>query len=118
MPWSLGGVFLSPDDEEYEFEITAQYAVQTVIGAQSSDVQWYGTPSERRRLDGILFENSNSNVGLSSLDNYATSGSTVPLITDQGADGSYKIASLRARRKQALNYTQPVWRVSLELIQV
>ena len=116
MVWSLGGVLVHPEDEEWEVEISALYAVQTPINAQSSNIQWYGTPSERGSLNGILFENSNSNVGKSSLRMYATSGSTVPLITDQGAEGSYRIQSIRFRRKQALNFTQPVWRFSAELI--
>ncbi len=41
---------------------------------------------------------------------------TVPLISDQGAEGNVEIKSISADRIQALNYAGPVSRITVELV--
>jgi len=118
MPWTLSTKTIHPDSEQYTHMVESYYAVQEVLDATENTISFYGASSDRRMLSFILDENENSNTGLSGLKTAVRTDANVALVSDQGAEGNYRILSLRASRVQALNKVSPVYTVECELIKV
>ncbi len=118
MAWSLGSVTIHPAGEQDRHQIEAYYAIENILDATTNYIAYFGAGSERKSLEFILDEDVNSNSGLTNLKNSATSGSSMPLSGDTGSMGNWKIISLEAVRKQALNHTYPVYSCSVSLIKV
>lgn len=116
MAWSLSGVTISPQDNGDKRQYGALYALQNVLDATTTTKSFYGAESEKRTLDFILFENSNGGTGLSTLATARATDANVALVSDQGAEGNYRILSLTASRKKDTANTLPVWMCSVELI--
>ena len=116
MAWTLHAITLRVDTDAMEGE--AFIAVQEVLDATSETTDWYGAGSQRRTLGGILDENENSNTGRSTLETDRATDANLALVSDQGAEGNYRIERARYQRVQALNKTNPVWRFELNLIKV
>lgn len=118
MAWTFGGVTIHVDDKGHRRSKTPLYAIQHVLDATSDDVSYYGSTSRRVTLDFALFEIDNGNTGYTTLDAAADANADVVLVSDQGAEGNYRILSLSGVRRQALNHANPVWDCVAELIKV
>jgi|SRR3990167_1810721 len=117
MAWSLSGVTISPGDGEDILIYEANYAIQEVLDAVANTITFYGANSERRTLDFILDETVAAG-GLNTLKTSVQTDANVNLTSDQGSQGNYRILSLRAVRRQALNKSSPVYKCSAELVKV
>ncbi len=116
MPWTLGGKTISPDSRQDSRIYESYYAIQEILDATVNTLSFYGASSERRSLQFILDEDVNSNTGLSGLRTAIRTDADVALVSDKGAEGNYRILSLRFTRLQALNHTNPVYECAAELI--
>lgn len=116
MTISLAGVAISVDDGGFNLVGEANYSLQEVLDAVTETINFYGAKSERVQLEFLLDEDRNSNTGLSTLRTARTTDANVNLTMDTGSWGNFRILSLNARRVQALNHTNTVWRCSAELI--
>lgn len=118
MAWSLDGITIHVDDEGDEGSIATLWAIQQVLDATEENISYYGAQSPRRNLAFILDENVNSNTGLDTLKATTSAGDDAALVTDHGADGTYKIMDFTWVRRQALNKTNPVYFCRATLIEV
>ena len=116
MAWTLGGVQISPQDNGDKRVYGSLYALQNVLDATVTTKSFYGAESEKRSLDFVLFENSNGGTGLSTLATARATDANVALVSDQGAEGNYRILTLSAARKKDTANTNPVYMCSAELI--
>ncbi len=115
MAWSLGGVTISVDSDEMNYE--ANYAIQEVLDATTNTVSFFGANSERRTL-GFILDETVSAGGKASLATARATDANVNLTSDQGSQGNYRIMTFRPVRVQALNKASPVYRCTAELIKV
>ena len=118
MAWTLSGVTISPGDQGDQITLTSNYSIQKILDATSEYISHFGANSERRRLNFAMFENLNGGTGLDTLKTATTSDSDVALVSDQGAQGNYRILSLSASRRQDHANTLPVYSCVAELIKV
>lgn len=118
MSWTLHGLTIHPENEEFGETWEANYSIQDVLDATVSTVSYYGAKSAVVQIAFSLFENENSNTGLSTLRTDWQTGATISLVGDIGTLGNVNILSMSVRRRQALNYSQPVYKISAELIYV
>ena|SRR5258708_31048558 len=118
MSWTLGSVVITPGDKGDTFSKDSFYAVQNPVGAVVATISYYGADSERRTLHFVLFENFNGGTGISTLKTLVDTDADVALVSDQGAQGNYRIMKLSGSRIQDLTNTSPVWDCQAELIKV
>jgi len=116
MSWSLGSIIIHPDSGEDVESYESYYAIQEVLDNTVDTISFYGASSQRRSLQFILDEDENSNTGKSTLKTAIRADSSCNLTSDQGSQGNYRILSMKFTRIQALNHTNPVYKVSAELI--
>ena len=118
MAWTLGGVTIHVDDQGDRESVASLYALQQVLDATEETISYYGAQSDRRELDFVLDENLNANTGKSTLKTAARANSNCALVSDQGAEGNYRILEIDFVRLQALNKTNPVYRCTASLVKV
>lgn len=116
--WRVGDVIVHPSSGGDIIRREAFYAVQQAIGSTESFVRWYGSATRRRTLNFVMFERENGDAGRATLEDYLANGTAVELIAASVSQGDYRIMSLSLERLQALNESSPVYRGSLEMIQV
>jgi len=116
MAWTLGGVTIHPPDGGFEDDIEGLYARQHVLDATSDTVSFYGGGNAMNPMTFALDEDANGGTGLSTLKTATINGTSVALVSDQGAEGNFKIVSLNARRRMANNKTLPFYDCTAMLI--
>lgn len=116
MAWSLAGITISPPGGGDQQSVQSRYAVQEVLDATSDTLNYFGAGSDRRRLRFFLDEDLNSNGGLTALKAAVRANSNAALVSDQGAQGNYRILSLSFTRLQDHSRTYPAYNCEAELI--
>ena len=116
MAWTLASKVIRVDDQQYGGRIDANFAIQDPLDAVASVISYFGARSQVTPLQFQLWEEDNSSTGLSTLIAAAKAGTTVALVGDTGALGSFKMLSFEWRRVQALNKSTPCYACSAELI--
>ena len=118
MAWTLAAITIHVDDEGDERSVASLYAIQQVLDATTETISYYGAQSPRRELTFILDETINSNTGRTTLEAAAIANADVALVSDQGAEGNYRILELSFTRRQALNKANPVWLGRASMVKV
>lgn len=118
MSWSIASIVIHPADQQFGGHLEANFSIQDILDGTESVVSYYGAKSEGVQMQFALWEDDNSNVGLSTLKAAIIAGTTVALAGDSGALGNYKILSFDYRRVQALNKTGLCYNCTIEMVKV
>jgi len=86
-----------------------------VLDALGDTKHYSGASSERQSVAGTLYTSGSHSPELSTLKGYTQSSTSRTLTGDKGSLGSFKVIKVGFERKQALNVTYPVYRVTVEL---
>lgn len=118
MAWTLHAQVIHPDNQQYGGHLESNFAIQDVLDGTASVISYYGAKSEAVQMQFALWEEDNSSAGLSTLKAAVIAGTTVALVGDTGALGSYKILTFDYRRVQALNKSLPCYSCTVEMVKV
>ena len=109
MAWSLGGVAIHVDEDDPTNEPI--YGEIQVLEATDTTLHYAGAKSEQRSLRFWV----ETAARLNDLEIKAKNNADVTLVSDQGAEGNYRIRKLTAKRVHAVNQPNPWWRCTVEL---
>lgn len=111
MAWTLGGYDIKVEKDTGDKTIPRIDLFNPVGSLLTTHVHFSGTEAKRRTITGVLFENYETEfLGL-------IDGTAKALVSDQGAQGTYLIMSVKPNRIQD-SRTLPVVRVEVEMIKV
>ena len=111
MAWSLANVTIHVDEDDGTEEPI--YGEIQVLEATDTTLHYAGVKSEGRSLRFHVETQAN----LNKLKTAATTDANVPLVSDLGAEGDYRIRKLTYRRIHAVNQPNPWWRCTAELME-
>ncbi|NIQ88606.1 MAG: hypothetical protein GWN93_05820 [Deltaproteobacteria bacterium] len=114
--WSIGAVDVYVNDADLQQDPVIGEV--HVLDALKTTKHHSGSTGLKGTLAGILVTtDSVSGLGteLVTLKGYTTSITSRAVVGDQGSLGDFKIKSVQAKRKQALNYDYPIYEVRVEV---
>ena len=114
--WSIGAVDLYIDNMDLQQDPVIGEI--HVLDALKTTKHHSGSTGLKGTLSGTLVTtDSASGIGteLVTLKGYTTSITSRTITGDQGSLGDFKIKSVQAKRKQALNYDYPIYEVRVEV---
>lgn len=111
MSWTLNGVTIHVDDDDDD-GAEAIYGQIQVLEATTTTLHYAGAKSRVRRLRFWIETEAN----LNNLRSATEADSSVALVSDQGAEGDYRILKLTSRRRHAVNQPNPWWECTAELM--
>jgi len=111
--WSVGAVGIYVNDHDLQQD--AVIGEMHVLDALSSTKHYSGSMGLKGNVAGILVTTGCSGPELATLQGYVESAASRTLTGDMGSVGDFKVKSVQAKRKQALNYAYPIYEVRIEL---
>ena len=111
--WSIGavGIYIT----EHELNQDPVRGEVHVLDALNSTKHYSGSMGKKGFISGILVTTGCNGPELTTLQGYAESDTSRTLTGDMGGLGDWKVGSIQAKRKQALNVAHPVYEVRIEL---
>ena len=109
--WTLGGYDIKVEKDTGDKTTPRIDLFNPLASTLTTHVHFSGTEAKKRTITGVLFENYETEfLGL-------VDGTAKALVSDQGAQGTYLILSVKPTRLQD-SRTLPVVRVDVELIKI
>jgi hypothetical protein len=116
--WSVGAVRIYVS--EFDLQQPSVIGEVHVLDATKSTKHYSGSTGLKANMSGVLVTTDTiGGVGteLSTLIGYTEVSTARAITSDKGAVGSYYVKDVQAKRKQALNYSYPIYDVRLELLE-
>ena len=105
--WHLGDIYIAVEADTTLYP-KLRLGIVDILDSNELLMHTGGSEILSRRLDGVIFSDLDALL-------YMTGSGYWPLVSDQGAEGNYRITDLNSERLQALNYSEPVYRVHITL---
>jgi len=109
MAWYLGGVRIYVEKDS-DWQVDPRLGMIDVLDSSQTIVHHAGRPSYLRSLTFVVFSGYQENILP------LATGSGIPLVSDQGAQGNVIVKNFKADRILDISRITPVYRVTTELI--
>lgn len=107
--WTLAGIQIYPDDDDQTDE--PLYGEIQILEATETTLHYGGAKSEGRSLQFYVETEASRDV----LAAAAKADANVPLVSDLGGQGNYRLRKLTSRRVHAVNQPNAWYRCTVEL---
>ena len=111
MPWSLAGQTVHVDNDS-EDDAEPIYGRIQILDATTTTLHYAGARSANRTIKFWC----ETLARIAALRAAANANANVALVSDQGAEGNYRIMSLQGERRHAVNRTNPWFYGTAELM--